>query len=138
MVKRKAFLIGPLVLLSCLATPSGAAPPQKFKTTVTLEVEMGVRAQTSARGTFDWHGRVKSANDSCKNKRVVTLYTIPEGGGKPVIRGTDTTGKNGKYSVIVDANYDGEYYAEAAKRTLGSGKVCKPGRSKSLFRDVMP
>jgi len=138
MVKRAALLIGSVAVALCLVSPSGAAAPQKFSTTVTLEVQMGVRAPAAARGTFDWHGRVKSAKDQCKNRRFVTLYTVPEGGGKPAIRGSFTTGKNGRYSVIVEANYDGEYYAEAAKRILGNGKVCKFDRSESIVRDVAP
>jgi hypothetical protein len=138
MVKLKVLLSALLVAaVACLAQPAGAAAPEKFDTKVTLKIDMTPRAH-AARGTFSWEGRVKSAKDACENNRVVTLYTVPEGGGKPVDRGDSTTGKDGKYAVLVTANYDGEYYAEAAKRTLGNGNLCKLGRSESIFRDNMP
>ena len=136
MVTRIAPLIC-IALIACLAQPAEAAAPAKFDTKVTLKVDMFPRAVT-ARGTFSWEGKVKSSKDTCENKRFVTVYTVPEGGGKPVNRGEDLTGPDGKYSVLVDANYDGEYYAEAAKKTLPNGKVCKFGRSESIIRDIQP
>jgi hypothetical protein len=135
MVNPKSFLPALIVAaLAIAAHPASAAAPEKFDTQVTLKVDTTPRA----RGTFSWEGRVKSAKDSCENNRLVTLYTVPEGGGEPVSRGDSTTGKDGKYAVIVDANYDGEYYSEASKRTLANGTVCKFGRSKSVVRDVVP
>ena len=133
----RAISLACLLVTAVAVQPATAAAPQKFPTEVTLKVDMSPRAQL-ARGTFSWEGRVKSANEACENKRLVTLYTVPDGGGKPVIRGDSTTGQDGKYAVIVDANYEGEYYAEASKRTLGNGKVCKFGRSESIIRDFTP
>lgn len=137
MVKPKIFLVCLVAFCASVVQPASAAAPQKYPTEVTLKIDMTPRA-AAARGTFSWEGRVKSAKDSCENQRLVALYTVPEGGGKPVFRGDSTTGQNGKYAVIVDANYDGEYYAEASKRTLGNGKICKFGRSESIIRDVAP
>lgn len=138
-------MVNPKILLACVAIlaavsaqPALSAAPQKFDTTVTLKVDMTPGRSAAPRGTFAWHGKVKSEKDECENKRFVGLWTIPEGGGSPVLRGKDLTGPDGKWLIPVEANYDGEYYAEAAKRTLGSGKICKLGRSESYIRDIMP
>jgi hypothetical protein len=114
------------------------AAPEKFKTEVTLKVEMGVTPPRSRRGTFRWHGKVKSENEKCENKRFVTLWTEPLGGGVPSSRGEDLTGPDGKWAVFVDANTEGEWYAEADKKTLGNGNICKSARSNVIIRDLSP
>ncbi len=114
------------------------AAPEKFKTEVTLKVQMGVTPPRSRRGTFRWYGKVKSENEKCENKRFVTLWTEPLGGGVPSNRGEDLTRPDGKWSVYVDANTEGEWYAEAEKRTLGNGSICKSARSERYIRDLTP
>jgi len=68
---------------------------------------------------------------------VVTLWRITEGEDVKQSQGTYETGGNGKWAIISYTNTDGEYFATTPKITLpGSGKICKRGRSESIFRDV--
>jgi len=110
------------------------AAPERFKTEVSLKVEMGVTPPR--RGTFRWYGKVKSENDKCENKRFVNLWTEPLGGGTPSARGEDLTGPDGKWAVFVDVNTEGEWYALVDKKTLGNGNICKSARSNVIVRDL--
>ena len=120
-----------------LAAPAGAKAPEKVSADLSIRVDMTPR-KAAARGTFECQGKLRSEKRACENFRTVSLFRIPEGGGKAEVLGDYETPGNGKWSILVFANSDGTYFATTPKVNLPSGTICKRARSKDLVRDVMP
>lgn len=79
-------------------------------------------------GYWAIHGVVSSPEPACVSRRPVSVWRLQSGGAEEVRRGL--ADDEGNYSLFLTSSAPtGDYFVEAAAKTLAPGEWCEPARS---------
>jgi len=102
------------MLVSLGAGPAGAHD-ERYKSRLTLKEPAFV---VPTRGTFAYRGRITSERSQCEPGRTIALYRKQPGSPEVEVGNTETNAE-GKYSITLEVNMAGKYYARASKGSYG-------------------